>query len=90
MSDSPETGVADEALSSIRRLKLQLQAMRKALEQSMDAPGGTEWEEQISAAEAEDAHPEVSARPRPRPLEERDARQREQIRQSWPDKPKPK
>lgn len=84
--DELETGAVDEALDLLRKTRARMVAMRRLLEQSMDAPGGLEWEHQVSAPELE----EETEAPllKTRAQEERERRWREEFTKNWPpDKP---
>lgn len=71
----------DQALALLRKSTGQLSAVRRALEQSMDAPGGLEWEHQIAEPE-----PEAPAEPEPpktAALREREKRWRAEFALNW-------
>lgn len=77
-----DTAAVDDARLGLRRIRAQVAAMRRALEQSMDVPGGMEWESQVSAVEEpETAEPLL---PKSRAQEEREERWRAEFRRNWP------
>lgn len=73
--------VAD-SLSFLNRATGQVAAVRRALEQSMDAPGGEEWEDQVSAVGAEE--PEGQERPKTEALKARERKLRDLFSLHWP------
>lgn len=88
-----ESGIYSEALLYLQRVKVQSEAMRRALEQAMDSPGGMEWEEEIGGPilprELEPTPESVPRMEDPPPgsmAEQRLVKMREQVDRNWPTK----
>lgn len=85
--DELDTHPVDETLGVLRRARIQVAAMRRALEQSMDAPGGLEWESQVSAPPELESEQETPGREKSPAERERERRWREEFSRNWPEKP---
>lgn len=91
---TPDSSAYDDARKYIHLALVRAQAMRKALEMSMDAPGGMAWEEEIGGPtlpkEAEPTADNVPQMEEPTEpwQKQRLEKLRAQMRANWPDKPK--
>lgn len=85
--DGLDTSVADETQLSLRRLRGQLAAMRRALEASMDAEGGMRWEDEIAAPETPEPEEDETEAPllKTPAQQAREERWRAEFRRNWPD-----
>lgn len=84
MADIPPTSpsMVEQTLETIRKAKEQISSARETLERHMEAPGGMEWEHQISSP-PEPEGPEESLE-LTEAEKERQLRVKEQFERNWP------